>query len=184
MNKLYLLVGPSGSGKTTVANWLEKEYNLRQVNSYTTRPPRFFNEPGHIFLTDEEFDKLEGLVAYTEYNGFRYGATKKLLDKSDIYVIDPSGVKTLRQNYDNFEIIWLSATVATCRSRMRSRGSSEEEIEKRLNNDRKEFSGSVYVKTIMFGGKTIYTDDLSIEEVCHKVWDHILSTEMAEYGLD
>ena len=50
MNRLYLLVGPSGSGKTTVANWLEKEYNLRQVNSYTTRPPRFSNEPGHIFF--------------------------------------------------------------------------------------------------------------------------------------
>ena len=123
-------------------------------------------------------------MAYTEFNGYRYGATKKLLDESDIYVIYPNGVKELRKKYDNFEIIWLSATVDTCRSRMRARGSSEEDIEKRIINDRKEFSGPAYVKTMMFGGKTIYTDDLSIEEVCHKVWNHILSIEMAEYSLD
>ena len=59
MKNIYLIVGPSGSGKTMVANRLEEKYRLKQVLSYTERPPRFEGEGGHTFVTPEEFDKLE-----------------------------------------------------------------------------------------------------------------------------
>lgn len=56
MKNIYLIVGPSGSGKTMVANRLEEKYRLKQVLSYTERPPRFEGEGGHTFVTPEEFD--------------------------------------------------------------------------------------------------------------------------------
>ena len=98
-NTLYLFVGKSASGKTTVANFLEKKHGFKQVNSYTTRPPRYEGEIGHIFIDDGDFDELGELVAYTEYNGFRYGTTAEQLDKCQIYVIDVPGIKTLLEKY-------------------------------------------------------------------------------------
>lgn len=75
MKNIYLIVGPSGSGKTMVANRLEEKYRLKQVLSYTERPPRFEGEGGHTFVTPEKFDKLKNLCAYTVFDGHRYGAS-------------------------------------------------------------------------------------------------------------
>ena len=63
---LYLFVGPSGSGKTTIVDKLECENRYKSIQSYTTRPQRHQNEYGHIFISDEEFDQLTNIVAYTE----------------------------------------------------------------------------------------------------------------------
>ena len=96
---LYLFVGKSASGKTTVAEILESEYKLNTLQSYTTRPKRHDNETGHTFITNEEFDNLKNIVAYTEYNGYRYCCTKEQIDSTDIYVIDVPGVETLLEKY-------------------------------------------------------------------------------------
>ena len=50
---LFLFVGKSASGKTTVANMLEEKHGHVQVQSYTTRPPRYEGEVGHIFVNDK-----------------------------------------------------------------------------------------------------------------------------------
>ena len=68
---LFLFCGRSASGKTTVADKLSCQYGYRQIESYTTRPPRIPGEIGHIFISNEEFDNLGELAAYTEYNGYR-----------------------------------------------------------------------------------------------------------------
>ena len=52
---LFLFVGRSSSGKTTIANILEERYGYKQVQSYTTRPPRYEGEVGHIFVNENEF---------------------------------------------------------------------------------------------------------------------------------
>ncbi len=136
---LYLFVGKSGSGKTTVAEWLESEYGYKSVQSYTTRTPRYEGETGHIFISDEEFDKLENLAAYTEYNGYRYCTTSSKLDEYDIYVIDVDGVETLLNCYTNINrkihIVYFSATVRTRISRMVDRGDSDAQIVSRIYND-------------------------------------------------
>ena len=73
MNKpLFLFVGRSASGKTTVANMLVEKYGYKQVESYTTRLPRFDGETGHIFVSEEEFRNLGELAAYTFYNNHNH----------------------------------------------------------------------------------------------------------------
>lgn len=136
---LYLFIGKSASGKTTSANLLNEKYGLKQVFSYTTRPKRYKNETGHIFINDTEFDNLNKLIAYTIYNGYRYGATLDQLNECSIYVIDISGLETLLKNWLNYKrpicVIYFEAAVSTRIDRMVNRGDSDIQIISRLHTD-------------------------------------------------
>lgn len=134
---LYLFVAKSASGKTTVANILEEKYGYKQVQSYTTRPPRYDGEVGHTFVSEQEFDNLGELAAYTEYNGYRYGTTVKQLEECDIYVIDVPGVETLlKKNIGRpIVIIYFNTTVYTRILRMVDRNDSDSAIIARLLQD-------------------------------------------------
>lgn len=135
---LYLFVGKSASGKTTVAENLESQYSFTTLQSYTTRPKRYENETGHIFVTDEEFDKLENIIAYTEYNNHRYCATKKQIDESSIYVIDVPGVKTLLEKYHTdrkIVVVYFDTSIRTRIDRMIDRHEPDMAIVCRLYND-------------------------------------------------
>lgn len=140
MNKpLFLFVGRSASGKTTIANMLSEKCGYKQVESYTTRKPRFDDESGHIFVSEEEFNNLGELAAYTFYNGNHYGTTFEQLKKCDIYVIDVPGVEDLLQKYQNDKrpicIIYFDTTVYTRIHRMIDRGDSDMSIVSRLLQD-------------------------------------------------
>ena len=139
---IYLVVGASGTGKTTIVNRLVEQYGLRAVCSYTTRPPRYQGEQGHIFVSDAEFDKLNNIVAFTEYDGYRYGAKAEQIDSSDIYVIDPDGITYFCQNYigeKEIRIIFICATEEERKKRMLRRGDSEKVVESRIELDKKVF---------------------------------------------
>lgn len=140
MNKpLFLFVGQSGSGKTTITEILESKYNYKSIRSYTTREKRYAEEDGHIFISDTEFNDLKNIVAYTEYNNFKYGTTKEQLDNAMLYVVDISGVETLLKNYKNEErpicIFYLNSTVTNRIERMIDRNDSDTAIIGRLHND-------------------------------------------------
>lgn len=141
MNKpLLLFVGPSGSGKTTIANVLEEQHGYKQVQSYTTRPPRYEGESGHIFVSTDEFNNLGELAAYTVYNGNKYGTTVKQLDECDIYVIDIAGVKTLLKNYTADRpicVVYFDTSVYTRINRMLGRHDHDAAIISRLLEDEK-----------------------------------------------
>lgn len=99
-NVFILLTGPSGSGKTTVANKLYQKYGMTQIYSYTTRLKRDKNDEEHTFITDKQFDELEDVISYTEYNGFRYGITRGQVDNNDIFVVDVPGIRSFLKNYN------------------------------------------------------------------------------------
>ena len=135
---LFLFVGPSGTGKTTLADMLEEKCGLHQIKSYTTRTPRYKGEDCHIFVSNDEFDKLENIVAFTEYNQHRYCATAAQLDRANTYVVDVPGVDTLLEKYKadrKIIIFYMSANVHTKITRMKMRGDSDSKILNRIHND-------------------------------------------------
>lgn len=154
---LVLLVGRSGSGKTTLEETL-KCVGFKSVKSYTTRPPRYDGEDSHIFISKEEFDKLENKMGYTEFNGYEYCATKEQLDKANIYVIDPSGVEYLKEHYHGKKmfIVYLKANRSVCLERMIDRGDTRSQVLERLNNDDVEFSGFADKADIVIGANEEY----------------------------
>lgn len=139
MNKpLFLFVGKSASGKTTIADMLSKD-GYSQVYSYTTRPQRYEGEIGHTFISNEEYNKLENIVASTLYNGHNYCTTLDQVQKADIYVIDIPGVETLMRNYNKLNrsvcVIYFYTDVYTRIQRMKKRHDDDSQIIKRLIND-------------------------------------------------
>ena len=138
---LFLFVGKSASGKTTVADMLAKD-GYSQIASYTTRAPRYDGEIGHIFVTDEEYDKLENIMASTLYNGHRYCTTLEQVQEADLYVVDVPGVETLMQNYYRLNrevyVLYFSVDVYNRIHRMMDRGDNDSQIVSRLLTDEKE----------------------------------------------
>ena len=136
---LFLFVGKSASGKTTIANLLSKKYGYKQIQSYTTRPPRNENEPGHTFVSKETFDNLGDLAAYTLYNNYEYGTTFEQINEADIYVVDVPGVESLLTNLQDDKrpivIIYFDASVYNRIHRMIDRHDCDAAIVSRLLED-------------------------------------------------
>ncbi|MBC2582741.1 AAA family ATPase [Clostridium sp. DJ247] len=162
MDKIICLVGESGSGKSTIAELLEKGgYNY--IQSYTTRPPRYEKEKGHIFVHNIEgyalegfVDKKEDLIAYTVFNGYEYWTTKEQYRNKgvSIYVIDVVGMKELKEKVKDADIvvIYLKADESVRATRMYQRKNNlnplisatnvlqyDKDILDRLSYDRKAF---------------------------------------------
>ena len=165
---IILLVGESGSGKTTVANLLEEKYGLKSLSSYTTRPKRTPNETGHIFVTDEEFDQLKDICAYTEFNGYRYCATSEQVDNSDVYVIDVAGIDYFKEHYKGGKVplvVYITVDTEVRRDRMLYRGDPPERAEERIQNDLKEFFNVLSRANIMIRNISIRQ---TVEEIMNE----------------
>lgn len=145
LKNLYLLVGPSGVGKSTISNELTKKYGYFQVNPYTTRPRRYDDECGYTFVSEQQFHKLSNKIACVNYNGYFYGATADLLDRNDLYIVEPSGIDAVKQTYHNRPVfvIGLWASEAATRKRMQNRGDVLPYILDRQRNDAEVFKGFV-----------------------------------------
>lgn len=120
---IVLIVGASGSGKSSLVEELEKNYGFKAIPSYTTRKPRTPNEKGHTFVTDEEFDKLENVIAYAETTGARYCVTEEQFDNEEynLYVIDNSGLEYLKRFYEgqrDFVVVYITAPLIDRYERM------------------------------------------------------------------
>lgn len=135
---LFLCIGKSGSGKSTITNILSYVANYTVLFSYTNRSPRYVGEVGHIFVTDEEFDQLENIVAFTQYDDKKYAATKEQVDGADFYIIDVIGVETLLKKYHTDRqiiVLYFDTNVNTRINRMTQRSDSESSIIARLSVD-------------------------------------------------
>lgn len=143
---IFLIVGASGSGKDTlVSNWC-KDFGLTTIKSYTTRPKRdndVSDDENHTFVTKEEFDKLNDIVAYTSYNGYEYCATSEQADNDNFYIIDTKGVLDFKNNYTGNKIpivVYIDVPEEKRIERMRNRGDDEDSINNRIKYDRVSFN--------------------------------------------
>ena len=185
---IYLLVAKSASGKTTTAEILEKEFGFKSIQSYTTRVPRYEGEIGHTFITDDEFDLLENIIGYTEYNGHRYCCTKEQIDEADIYVIDVPGVETLLERYNSDRLIlilYFDTSVRTRIDRMIDRGDSDTAIVSRLYTD-EEFDWEKALNKLVWNYKNnmgknvemyVINANVELEDVLKQVKHYIKITE-------
>ena len=96
--KLFLILGESASGKDTLTQRLCKEFGLKQVISFTTRPPRTGEVGTHVFVDESVYHDMKesgNIAAYTYINNCHYWSTIEQLYDNDIYIIDADGLKTL-----------------------------------------------------------------------------------------
>lgn len=141
LNAILLLVGESGSGKTTIANELEK-HGLKQLRSYTTRSKRYENEDCHTFVSLDQYHQLQNIVAETYFDGNYYCATTDQVNQNDVYVIDVDGVKSFYDKYNGAKIpvvFYISVPESERAARMTARGDADEQIQQRIEHDRKAF---------------------------------------------
>lgn len=105
-DKIICVLGRTGSGKDTVVNLICEKYNLKQLVSYTTRPKRINEGNTHVFIRDEEFlSYKEDIAAYTEINGYKYFSTNQQINECDVYILDPNGIKFLRESRPDVKFI-------------------------------------------------------------------------------
>ena len=179
MKNIYLICGPSGSGKTTLADLLQAKYGYKEVESYTTRPPRYPGETGHIFVTEEEFYDLGALCAYTHFDGNDYGVTPDIIDQNDLYVIDIRGIEYLKKHYHGPKGIVVIAVDVIDRKvladRMHQRGDPAVRIEQRMKNDKEEFKNLTDT-----ADKIIFSDLHTPEELADLVNAEIQGYEYPE----
>lgn len=161
-NKMLLIVGRTCTGKDTLVNKLTK-YGYTVVKSYTTRPRRVEGENTHIFVTEQEAAAIpdRDKVATTIINGYQYFATRKQVQESDIYIIDPKGLYELTANCPEVQFEVISVTADTDKSQVEAieRGGLKEKaiFRKRSESENEQFTD--------FENVIRYNDQIS--ENCH-----------------
>lgn len=145
MNNLYLICGKSGSGKTYSVEKLYDECGYDVLCSYTTRPKRHKNDTDHIYVDTSMYYKMKednNIAAETLYDHHLYWATVDQVNQSDLYVIDVAGIKSLKKlEFDKpIVVVYLDCSEETRMKRMRMRGDTTKNIEKRINEDRVSFN--------------------------------------------
>lgn len=145
---LITVAGRNSAGKSLIAKKVAEALGLNVVKSYATRKPRpeelqkGLENCDHIFVSDEEYDKLENITAETEINGARYCTTQEILDNSDIYVIDPKGIKDLKERCGSrYKLLqfYIYADADKRAARFVARGESKANFEAREQSEDEQF---------------------------------------------
>lgn len=168
----FLFIGRTASGKSSIAKGVCEKMGLTQVVSYTTRPMRKSEKNGsdHIFITDGEVSRYEeDIAAYTEINGYKYFTTYDVIDKSDIYVIDPIGVDNLKIKCgDRYEFIEIYIRIPQnlAEERARIRGDKLKDFRQRWVAENQQFTDYENRHTFAWHLRNDRPFDESVYKVC------------------
>lgn len=144
------LVGMTATGKTEIAKALNN-YGISKVVTTTTRPMRPGEKAGidYDFVSDEKFQKMVSNKEFAETTSYetvhgvwKYGTPINKLINSDTHVIilNPDGLKSLKDMPQlNMTVFHIQASEGTIRNRLRFRGDSQDEAERRIRADKKDF---------------------------------------------
>ncbi len=176
MKTVFLIVGESASGKDSLVQRVCKDMSLKQVISYTTRARRLGEGDSHIFIDKADVDKYrDDMIAYTEIDGNEYFATSKQLEESDIYVIDPIGIKRLKTLVANtnmrFVTIYINTPLGIRKIRSATRGDLPFVYESRVEDETQQFQ--YFLKHAEFD---YAVQNIDFEKAI-KVLEHIIAVE-------
>ncbi len=171
---LYIMSGPSGTGKGTICEELLKRRDMYLSVSVTSRDRRAGEIEGvtYNYITVDEFKALideDKMLEWAVYNGNYYGTPKEKIEqmlnlgKDVLLEIEPQGAMQVKSKMTDAVMMFIvPPSMKVLRQRLENRGrESNEEIEKRINAAKWEFSQSVNYNDI------IVNDDL--EECVQKV---------------
>lgn len=177
---LFCIVGPSGVGKTALVNKLA-ERGLKSVESFTTRAPRYKDEKGHVFISEEKFyeiKKTKGMVSKTYFDGNFYGVTKDMLLEADLFVVDVDGIKALAECDIPFYTIGLYAPEDVLKKRMENRGDNPLKIESRIRNDENMFKDYRNYCNI------VVNSEIPVNDLAETVYSIICSKQLSDEKTD
>lgn len=143
---MIVLVGASASGKTELAKILYQSYGYQKCVTTTTRLPRPNEQNGldYHFVDKKTFLTLESNNAFLEvtyYQDNKYGIQKKDVNTKGIVIVDPDGANALIEQLDKDAfLVYVEASESLRIHRMKTRGDSEDLIQKRLKFDRDTFN--------------------------------------------
>lgn len=148
---IFCILGESGSGKDSLVNYTLDKYglDLKLVVSYTDREMRKYERDGeeHFFIDKDTMTSLlhqfDEIVAYTKIGDVRYCATLQEVEKSDIYIIDPDGLKLFKEMCsETFNIIsiYIDCPIEERRKRTQKRGDKSNNFESRTIAEDKQFA--------------------------------------------
>ena len=146
---MLVLIGKSGSGKTTIEDIMITKYAMQRAISHTTRPKREQDVDGinYFFVSKEEMERLNRigeLAERIEYLDNVYALCKEQCKTDRVVVVAPEGLYQLLEKDDlSIFSVYIDVDRNIREERMRHRGDSAEDIEKRLKNDDEIFDGVV-----------------------------------------
>jgi guanylate kinase len=137
---IFVFTGPNGAGRRTVAEMSGSTLGMKQVLSYTTRPPRsnetdgqdyHFLKPAEFFQAQQNGDFLE----ITEIDGNLYGIKSQDIEKmfqqkgTICLILNRHGAETLKSLYGGHVVrIFIYANRDVVEKRFREKGYKEDLI--------------------------------------------------------
>lgn len=150
--KIIALMGEAGSGKDTLLKSVLTlaPDSLHEIINCTTRPIRENEEDGvdYLYISEHEFKQriMDGtMMEYAEFNNWFYGTLYNSLDeaKVNIGVFSPAAIEGLITNERvDLEIfyVYVPSKVRLLRQLNREKYPDVDEIIRRYNADKKDFS--------------------------------------------
>lgn len=147
--KKIIIAGKGASGKNVLADRLESR-GFRRLVSHTTRPMRPGETDGkeYHFVPVEEFGRMLAdnmLLEHQMFGDHWYGVSKDEWEKSDVAIMAPQGVGSLRALglRGGCFVIYINTPYHIRKARLSARNNLiyTEDVLKRLSEDETRFSG-------------------------------------------
>ncbi len=146
--KRIILVGKAASGKDYARQQLQN-YGFKYCVSHTTRPPR----EGEVNGIDYHFISLDSAIhhfieknlfyEYVQFNGWIYGTSLDEFEKSDLFIMTPSGISKLKpEDREESFIVYIDIPENVRRERLLKRNDADN-VERRLAADDKDFENFI-----------------------------------------
>ena len=123
------LSGVTGTGKSFLKKEIQKRLKLNNQIIYTTRPIRKGEKNGvdKVFVTDEEFDRLERenqIMVTFEFLGYRYGYETKQIksERNSIIELHYTIIYNMKKETDNvFSIYIIPKDIEIAKQKLKNR---------------------------------------------------------------
>jgi guanylate kinase len=138
--KRIIISGKGGSGKDYLRKIMEG-FGFTYCRSYTTRPIREGEKEGedYFFIEEKDIPAEKELYESVYFNGWFYGTSKKEFKKSNLFIMTPKGISSLKKkDRKDSIVIYIDCDEQSRRSRLLERKDADD-VERRIKADEEDF---------------------------------------------